>query len=193
MKYGRWIQFLAVFALLLSMGQARGWAVNPLLAKDRDVKAKSGTFEAMTAGNVRQELLSGMSNYMTVETGTVRNGEQIPLPRFQDGRVARRDECKYIVSPNEMSTAMTFLGGAGAYFIKCSVDSDGYVHASLYQYDGAGREYDIVADKSYDSLKEYYKTIGTQYPGSEDFRDKLTATAKHKVIANYMVIAIRSE
>ena len=91
-----------------------------------------------------------------------------------------------------MTTALTYLGGAGAYFLKCEVDSNGVVHASLWQSAGPGQDFNVSEDKSYEGLKQYYKEIGTQYEGSDDFRTKLTQDIRRRTMVNYMVIAIRS-
>ena len=132
------------------------------------------------------------ANYIAIGTGEIRDGEQVPLPKYQDGTMAKRSESRYIVSPKEMSTAFTHLGGGGAYFIRCEVDQEGFAHASLWQYDGAGQELNVIEDKSYEELEKYYETIGTQYEGSGDFRANLMKTVREKVVLNYMVIAIRS-
>ncbi len=133
-----------------------------------------------------------LGNFISIGTGEIRDGQQIPLPKYQDGTLAKRSESHYIVSPKEMSTAFTHLGGGGAYFIRCAVDQEGVVHASLWQYDGAGQEINVIEDKSYEELKKYYESIGTQYEGSGDFRAQLMKTIREKVVLNYMVIAIRS-
>jgi ABC-type transport system substrate-binding protein len=63
----------------------------------------------------------------------VQDGEQIPLPRYRDGKSAERKDCHYIVSPREISTAFNNLVGSGAYYIKNFVDSEGVAHISLWQ------------------------------------------------------------
>ena len=133
-----------------------------------------------------------LGNYLAVETGELKDKEKIPLPKYQDGTTARRNECRYFVSPKEISTAFIHLGGAGEYYITCSVDAEGVVHSSLWQHGADGHDLNVMEDKSYEDLKKYYQTIGTQYEGNDDFRNQLMAGIKKRLLVNYMVIAMRS-
>ncbi len=144
-------------------------------------------------GSVDEASIKAFGNLIAIETGELRDGEQIPLPRYQDGKQASRQECRYFVSPREISTAFSNLVGSGAYYIKCFVNSDGVVHISLWQRGADGSDFNVVEDKAYEDLKRYYQSIGTQYEGSDDFRNKLIGELRKRMAANYMVIALRSQ
>lgn len=49
-----------------------------------------------------------LGNFIATQTGQVKHGERIPVPVYQDGTAAAREECHYFVSPHEITTAMVF-------------------------------------------------------------------------------------
>ena len=49
-----------------------------------------------------------LGNFIAIGTGQVKHGERIPLPKFKDGTFATRDDAHYLVSPAEISTAITY-------------------------------------------------------------------------------------
>lgn len=158
-------------------------------ARSQDLLAQ----KAEPKGNIDEAAAKAFGNLIAIETGELQDGEQIPLPRYQDGKQASRRECHYFVSPREISTAFSNLVGSGAYYIKCFVDSDGVVHISLWQRGADGSDFNVVEDKAYEDLKRYYESIGTQYEGAGDFRNKLIGELRKRMAANYMVIALRSQ
>ena len=167
------------------------FAKNPLLGRN-EIKEVAAPRDSAENRNIESILAQKINNFIAIKTGKVRNGEQIPVPLYADGSLADRKDCKYFVSPNELSTAFTYLGGAGSYYIKCAVDENGFVQAALWQYDTDGKEINVIEDKSYEDLQKYYKKIGTQYEGSDSFRNQLTADLKKKAVANYLAIAIKA-
>ncbi|OGX06780.1 MAG: hypothetical protein A3G87_04350 [Omnitrophica bacterium RIFCSPLOWO2_12_FULL_50_11] len=84
--------FVLVLAAILSLGVPTLFAQKDP-GKDAELEAAMWKF---------------FGNFIAVETGVIKNGEQIPLPQYQDGTRATRKECRYFVSPNEISTAMLF-------------------------------------------------------------------------------------
>src|SRR3990167_9484002 len=105
------ILFFSISFLLFHLPPV--FSVNPLIIKG-DKKA-SEKEDAVSKG-IRKELESNFTNYMAIDTGTVKNGEQIPLPIYKYGTKATREECKYLVSPNEittsLATATVYRGGS---------------------------------------------------------------------------------
>ncbi len=154
--------------------------VTPLWAKEESSDSMSNAFR----------------NHIGIQTGQIRDGEQIPLPFFQDGKQARRQEAYYLVSPAEIPTSLTYIATSGAFYIKCNVDQEGFVHISLWQQSGTGQGVKVVGSDTYRLLKERFTTEGiTSAAGEED--DENVATAQMRVLSerlsvNYMVIALRS-
>jgi hypothetical protein len=139
-----------------------------------------------------------VGNYIAVQTGQVRDGEQIPLPTYQDGKQATRKEVHYMVSPAEVPTSMTYITNqaSGTFYIKCDADSEGVVHISLWQQSGTGQGTEVVSSDSYRVVKENFNRAGiTNAEGKEGADNVVTEQMKalsQRLIANYMVIAVRS-
>jgi len=144
-------------------------------------------------------------NYIAVETGVVRSGEQIPLPRYGDGKEAKREECRYFVSTNEVATSVVdFVPTPGVFFIQCKVDKSGVVHVSLKQEGSAtGETRDVSDDPGYKSLQEHYERHNISSLGGSEgstitresatgYQGKVMQGIKDRVLANYMVIAVRT-
>ncbi len=133
------------------------------------------------------------SNYLAVSTGTVRDGEQIPVPVYQDGTNALRSECHYLISPNEVPTALTYISSSGAFYIKSYADENGVAHLSLWQQSGTGEGVVAVGGESYHTLKkDFGKNDSFNSENTEPIAVAQMRALSEKLVVNYLVIAIRS-
>src|SRR3989338_4266632 len=89
----RFLVSILVLAAIFVVGDSELFAKKAVAEKDSPLEEAVG---------------KSLGNFIAVETGVIKNGEQIPLPHYQDGTRASRKECRYFVSPNEVSTAMLF-------------------------------------------------------------------------------------
>jgi len=182
------IKFISFFFILIStisifipISQAE----TPVVRLKRDSQKQESSQESV-------------GNDIAVGTGQIRDGEQIPLPTYRDGKKATRQEVYYMVSPAEVPTSMTFITGqsSGTFYIKCDADQEGVVHISLWQQSGTGGGTKVVGSDTYRILKENFKREGiTSAGGEEDDENVVTAQMRvlsQRLIANYMVVAIRS-
>lgn len=233
-----WINLIVLF--LIAHPVARAQPENPFKRPVSQDKA----------GEQSEDISKSVFNFIAVETGTIRDGEQIPLPKYGDGTYAKREECKYMVSPSELTTSLstatiyrgqsfggstaqsfeapkesaslsdviksvTSLGTAtqsidtglssvssgvsgqvfsqqGIYYIKCSVDQKGFVKIGLWKQRYGANDLNIAEDKTYDQLQQYYREQGiTSAAGEEDQHLKKLQELRSRVVANYMVIALR--
>ena len=53
--------------------------------------------------------MESIGNFLAVKTGQVKDGEQIPLPVYEDGKKATRKEVHYVVSPAEIPTHFPYI------------------------------------------------------------------------------------
>ena len=135
-----------------------------------------------------------LGNFIAIKTGTIEAGEQIPLPRYQDGKQASRNEVHYLVSPAEVPTSLTYIATSGSFYVKCHVDKRGFVHASLWQQSGTGAGIEMVGENTYEELRKQFEREGiTSVTGAENITaQQMKVLSKHLLI-NYMVIALRSQ
>ena len=151
-----------------------------------------------TKDSRESSIAESLGNYLAIKTGQVRDGEQIPLPSYQDGKRATRKEAQYLVSPAEIPTSLTYITGqaSGTFYIKCDANSEGTVHISLWQQSGTGEGTKVVGSDTYRLLKESFKREGvTSAADRED--DENVVTSQMRVLSdrlkvNYIVIALRS-
>lgn len=161
-------------------------------------QTKTGSAAKEELKSVAEEAVGKvLGNFIAIRTGQIKDGEQIPLPVYGDGKTAERSECHYFVSPAELTTALSRLQGVGGYYLVCRVDPKGYVHASLWEF-GSDGEFDVIKDEKYESLQRYYESLGDQnlrligQPTGTDFQKEYTSAIKKHVLVNYLVIALRS-
>ena len=60
---------------------------------------------------------------VAVATGTIKHGQRIPLPTYQDGTLATEDECVWFVAPRILHT-----GHNSTYGFECKANSDRTVY-----------------------------------------------------------------
>ncbi|MBI4394923.1 MAG: hypothetical protein HY583_01880 [Candidatus Omnitrophica bacterium] len=144
-------------------------------------------------------------DFVAIDTGVVKDGEQIPLPNYGDGTQADRKECHYFVSPHEITTSMSDVSNTGGvYYIHCSVDSNGVARISFKKQGVSGTpDYDIAVDAGYKSLQEHYERNRISGLGGETGREIVPEKAagiqfemmkgiQKRLSVNYLVVAIRS-
>ena len=138
-------------------------------------------------------LEQAIGNFIAIGTGTVKDGEQIPLPQYQDGTRALRKQCYYFVSAAEVPTALTYIQTSGAFYTKCEVDRDGYAHVSLWQQSGSGNGTKVVSKDSYEEIKRQLTREGISSPDeSENIAVAQMRILSERLTANYLVIAVKA-
>ncbi len=105
---------------------------------------QSGTEEKKSSGSsplketisslVDKKLAERLSDYLAIETGVIGDGEQIPLPKFKDGSAAKREQCKYFVSPSTINTVLFGWASSAGYYLVCKASSEGKVDCYLAQW-----------------------------------------------------------
>ena len=141
----------------------------------------------------QEEAVETFGNFIAVGTGRVKDGEQIPSPYYQDGKQALRSEVHYFVSPSEVPTSLSYINTIGAFYVKCSVDLQGYAHISLWQQTGTGEGVKVVGADTYERLKAHFTTEGVTSPtGAENVTVAQMKVLSERLVANYLVIALRS-
>lgn len=135
-----------------------------------------------------------LGNFIAIRTGQVKDGEQIPLPFYQDGKEALREESHYFVSPAEIPTSLTYITSSGAFYIKCSVDqNDGYARVSLWQQSGTGDGIKLVGADTYKQVQQQFVRPGVTSPtGEENIVAAQMKVLSERLLVNYMVISLRS-
>ena len=133
-----------------------------------------------------------LGHWIAIGSGQVRDGEQIPLPRYRNGKQALRSEVHYLVTPAEIPTSLSTVSTFGAFYIKCKVDKEGYVELSLWQQPGTGEGFKAVGRDAYERLKAHFTTEGVRSPtGSENVSVTQMKVLSERLLANYLVIALR--
>ena len=136
-----------------------------------------------------------LGNFIAIRTGQVKDGEQIPLPFYQDGKEALRKESHYFVSPAEIPTSLTYITSSGAFYIKCSVDqNDGYARVSLWQQSGTGDGIKLVGADTYKQIQQQFANPSvTSQTGGENIVAAQMKVLSERLLVNYMVISLRSK
>ena len=152
-----------------------------------------GQEETESRRDPKINIAESFGNWIAVGSGQVRDGERIPLPRYRDGKQALRSEVQYMVSPGEIPTSLTYIKAGGAFYVRCTADGDGYVHISLWQQAGTGEGIRVVGRETYEQLKDHFATPGVTSPGgSENITVAQMRVLSERLVANYLVIALRS-
>lgn len=140
-----------------------------------------------------------LGNFIAVETGQVKDGEQIPVPTYRDGTRAKREDTYYFVSPNRITTSHS--GAAG--YMTCSVDARGYAHASFVMRSGES-ELDVSRSNGEKTLQKYYESIASYSRSDLEMVDESSKASVRKQLAstlkdldedisiNYLAIALRT-
>lgn len=192
LKTTRYFIFLGSFSafLMMNLPQDIVYAVNPLIMRGESQKTNSSNNSDVSQA-VKKELQSNFGNYIVIESGVVKAGRQIPLPSYQDGTQAKREECKYMVSTNEFPTAITYTTTSGSFYVKAVVDKDGYAHASLWLQSGLGDGVMVVGENTYEEVKKESQGYSSTNTGPTIVEQQMKALSEHLTL-NYMVIAVRS-
>ena len=135
---------------------------------------------------------SALGNFVTVDSGQVKPGEQIPILKFADGTEAKRKDTHYMVSPAEMPTSITYTATGGAFVIKCFVDESGKVTAELWQQSGTGKGVPVIAGNMTEQIRNQIDSVGYSLTGNENVVAQQMEVFTQNMLVNYMAIAVRS-
>jgi len=82
-----------------------------------------------------------------------------------------------------------------SFYIKCNVDSNGYVHTSLWKHGWTDHDFNVSEDRTYEELQEYYKSTGIDRAAGtgEDTQAVIMKKIRAAALVNYMVVALRTQ
>ena len=129
MPIGRFFCFCLVWFLLTALD----WRPQSD-ANANQKKSPASPLKATIQEVVDERLGQIFSDRFAIETGIIEDGKQIPLPKFKDGAPAKRENCKYFVSPATVNTVLFGWAATEGYYLVCQVDSAGFVRCHLAKY-----------------------------------------------------------
>ena len=146
------LKYRALFAALLTIFVFAGFTWQS--STEEKKTSGSSPLKETVSSIVDKKLSERLSDYIAIKTGNIEDGNQIPLPKFKDGTTARRENCKYFVSPSAVNTVLFGWASSAGYYLVCKVSSEGKVDCYLAQWQPDKKELVKVEDP-----KNQYHTI----------------------------------